>query len=77
MCIGVRIFYDVGNKTLAELLDFPLETDSSEVVRQKHARQMGEADQALPGKISDAPPPKVVPKHLTGRIHSSWKGNDK
>ena len=63
---------------LAELTDFPVEGDSPEVVEQKQARLMGSATPAPPEEtISDDTPPKVVPKHLTGRIHPSWKGNGK
>ena len=35
------------------------------------------ADQALPEATAEEAPPKIVPKHLTGRIHPSWKGNGK
>ena len=71
--VGVQIYYQTGNKTLAQLLDFPnLETDSPKVARQKQARLMGQPSPApLPEKISDAPPPKVVPKAFTGRIDHS------
>ena len=71
--VGVQIYYQTSNKTLAQLLDFPnLETDSPKVARQKQARLMGQPSPApSQEKISDAPPPKVVPKAFTGRIDHS------
>jgi hypothetical protein len=67
----------VGNGTLARLLDFPnLETDSPEVIAEKQARLMGNTPPA-PSPTAEVSPVKIVPKHLTGRIHPSWKGNDK
>jgi hypothetical protein len=79
---AIRVFYDAGNSTLRELLDFPnLETDSPGVIAAKQAKLLGlghapktESEPA----VSDPPPPKVVTnKALTGRIHPSWKGNGK
>ena len=63
--LALNILYSTGNHTLAQLLDFPnAETDTLEVAQQKQARLMGEAP--APEKISDAPPPKVVPAHMMG-----------
>jgi hypothetical protein len=70
---SVNILYQTEKKHLKDLLDFPLETDSPEVARQKQARLMGNT----PATAEEAPPPKVVPKHLTGRIRPEWKGNGK
>jgi hypothetical protein len=66
---GMTLGFTVGN-------DFPLATDSPEVAQQKKARLMGRAA-PTPEKISDAPPPQVVNKALTGRIPQKWKGNGK
>jgi hypothetical protein len=74
---GLTILYQTPKGGLAELLDFPnLETDSPELGREKQARLLGQTMEA-PERISDAPPPKVVPKALTGRIRPEWKGNGK
>jgi hypothetical protein len=56
------------------LTDFPLETDSEEVARQKQARLTGNTPPAPQQAISDEPPPKVVNKQLAGRIRPEWKG---
>ena len=73
--MAVNIFYDTGGKTMQELLDFPLETDSPEVAQQKQARLMGNTPPAPPAE--EAPPPQVVSKALTGRLRPEWKGNGK
>src|SRR5206468_3420227 len=63
---AIRIYYNTGNHTLEELLNFPM--DPSMFPRAPAPPQPA---------ISDAPPPKVVPKHFTGRIppESRAKGN--
>jgi hypothetical protein len=59
------------------LLDFPnLETHSPEVGQQKQVRLMGQPSPA-PSPVAEAPPPKVVPKALTGGIPQNWKGKGK
>jgi hypothetical protein len=64
-------------------VDFPnAETDSLKVVREKQRRLLGQDEKEAPvpekiSEVSDAPPPKVVPKHLTGRIRPEWKTNSK
>src|SRR5437764_9236749 len=77
--VGVNIYYDTGGKGLAALTDFPYDTDPPDVIAAKQAKLLGhrasDDDQAQP-QISDAPPPKVVPKALTGRIRPEWKGNN-
>jgi len=79
------IVYNTGDKTFAELTDFPnLETDSPEVAREKQRRLLGQPAKAPAPKtisdqpedeekISDAPPPKVVNPALTGRIKPEWR----
>jgi hypothetical protein len=63
----LTILYDTGGKKLEELLDFPIHPSmkQTEVGREQQARALGETEKA---PISDAPPPKVVPKAFTGRI---------
>jgi hypothetical protein len=77
--IGVNIWYDRQGHGLARLLDFPnFETDSPEVGRQKQARLVGNTLRAPPQEATaDAPPPKVVPKALTGEIPQNRKGKGK
>jgi hypothetical protein len=60
--LSCNILYDLGNKTLAQFLDFPLETDSPEVAQQKQARLMDQPSPA-PSPVAEVPPPKVVSKH--------------
>jgi hypothetical protein len=78
--VGVQIYYQTGNNTLARLLNFPnLETDSPKLGREKQRRLLGQttAEAPAPEKISDGPPPKVVPKHLSGRLRPEWRRNGK
>ena len=65
---GCRIFYDTGGQKLEELLTFPIDP-SMKQVEGKTPNTV--ADQALPEATAEEAPPKVVPKHLTGRIHPS------
>ena len=66
--LSCNILYDLGNKTLAQFLDFPLETDSPEVAQQKQARLMGNTPPPAEATAEEALPPKVVNKAFTGRI---------
>ena len=73
---GLTILYQTGNQPLAELLNFPVHSsmyDSPEVAREKQRRLLGETAKAPEETISDAPPPKVVPKAFTGRIRPAWR----
>ena len=54
--VGCSIFYDVGNGTLAQLLNFPIDP-SMKQVEGKTPNTV--ADQALPDAISDAPAPNL------------------
>jgi hypothetical protein len=57
----VNIFYDTGNQSLAQLLDFPnAETDSPKVGREKQRRLLGQTTEKAPLQetMSDAPPPQ-------------------
>jgi hypothetical protein len=40
------------------------------------AETTDDAEAAVAPEISDAPPPKVVDKRLTGRIRPEWKSNN-
>jgi hypothetical protein len=51
--------------------------DTPEVAQEKQRRLLGQTEKAAQETVSDAPPPKVVPKFLTGRIPAKWKGNGK
>lgn len=70
-----RIFYDTQGQKLEELLAFPIDPSMMKQVEGKTPDTV--ADQALPEATAEEAPPKIVPKHLTGRIHPSWKGNGK
>jgi len=88
----VQIYYRTGNKTLEELLAFPIYGhDSLKTGREKQRRLLGQTakepaqetisrhedeDFAPEEKISDAPAPKVVPKALTGRIRPEWRNGE-
>jgi hypothetical protein len=72
----LTILYNSGDKTLAELLEFPIHSsmkqghDSPEVAAEKQRRLLGQMAEAPESeKISNAPPPAVPPpKALTGRV---------
>jgi len=73
--MSLNIFYDTGGQGMEKLLAFPnAETDSPEVAREKQRHMVGQiAEAPVKEKISDAPPPKVVPKAFTGRIRPAWR----
>ena len=60
---GVTILYQGGNRTLAQLLDFPVHgVDAPKVAREKQRRLLGQEAKApvqpAPEKISDASAPE-------------------
>jgi hypothetical protein len=74
--VGRRIFYDLGNGTLAELLDFPkhpsLVQHEREIEQQANVNAAettddAEVTEAPESEISEeGPPPQSAPKFLTG-----------
>jgi hypothetical protein len=77
---GFHVYYDVGNGTLAELLDFPkhqslIDHERELLAEQANANAAETTDDAEP-EISDAPPPKVVDKRSTGSIRPEGKTNN-
>jgi hypothetical protein len=75
--LGVTILYDMGGKSMQELLDFPTEHDSAEVGREKQARLLGQTVKAPSQEtaVTDAPPREIVRKRLTDRIAPERRSN--
>jgi len=74
--LALNVFYDTGGQGIENLLDFPIHFsmyDSPEVAAEKQRRLLGQTTEAPDPKISNAPPPKVVPKAFTGRIRPEWR----
>jgi hypothetical protein len=84
---ALTILYSCGDKTFKELTNFPIHESMVvpgywEKIEREKQRQ-AEAPEAIAQydpdsedeeKISDAPPPTVINKALTGRIPEHWKG---
>jgi len=73
--VSLNVYYDTGGIGMEKLTDFPIHFsmkqghDSPEMAAEKQRRLLGETAEAPEQeKISDAPPPSVVNKALTGRI---------
>jgi transposase len=84
--LNLSIYYDTGGVGMEKLTTFPIhpsmkqEHDSPEVEREKQRRLLGQTTAEAPvpeTAVAETPPPKVVPKYLTGRIPAKWKGNGK
>jgi hypothetical protein len=54
---GLMILYNMGGKSMQELLDFPTDQDPPEAAAEKQRRLLGQTEKAsAPETISNAPP---------------------